>query len=427
MPRMFMWRAANPAGEELLERHVRPLAARMGAQLEVPGPDDDRRRLIRAVRECDVVICDGSVEPGHLYHKYVELPKTNNHVALCSRTPLPRNVYAFHQFAPPHGGALTNAEIAAWLDAAVPAIAAGNAAGLGYWEKMRTSLDAQAAAVSARVGLFVSYRGRLYPQVRTKAAEMSARLGMPLRVVPKGEFAYESECMTRQMTWATVAALEKEIRRARGVMIVASADYLDSFWTASELLITLLFRRDPDGTIRGGILLDEKGLEPGPAAAPRWFSIDDPTPAERREYNRLLRQSDAGTVAPERRRNNPGLIGAFFGLIAAATGHSRTPEGEWWWSDLMVPCPGCRPSGRAASQLRWSAHLAMEGYGYFPVSLSELAGRTEASARCPACDQAVRLVSRRPPRTFWVPGPLGRPWPADLEVIEREPLWETTD
>jgi hypothetical protein len=419
-----MWPVENEAGRDLLERYVRPLAERLGAQLELPQPTDDRRRLVRAIKECDAVICDCSVEPGHLYHNYVELPKVNNHVAICSRTPLPRNVYAFHQYAPPHGSEFSNMVLGQWLAEVVPAIIAGHYAKGGYWQKMQASIEQQKAQVANRVGIFVSYRGRLYEKVCKKAAEIRGRTGLPVRVVPKGEFVYETECMTRQMTWATVAGIEQEMHWARGVMIVLSKDYFDSFWTSSEMLITLMFRRKPDGEIEDGLLLNEEELSPGPPVPPSSFDILSPTASEIKEYKRLLRQGDPGVVAPEMRRGNEGLIGLIFKAITYASGHAQSPKGEWWWSEVLVPCPHCRPRHRPPRGINWSAHLRLEGYGYFAVPRSQLDGQKQVTATCPNCSRTVKLVNRRPPRTLWVPGPLGRPWPKEMEMIEREPLWE---
>lgn len=427
MSKLFMWPTENEAGRELLERYVRPVAARLGAQLELPRPGDDRRRLVRAIKECNAVICDCSVEPGHLYHNYVELPKVNNHVALCSRTTLPRNVYALHQCAPPHGSELSNKVLGRWLGDVIPRIVAGDYAAGGYWQKIETSLEQQKSQVANRVGMFVSYRGRLYRKVRKKAAEVAGRAGLPVRVVPKGEFVYETECMTRQMTWATVAGIEQEMRWARGLMMVMSDDYFDSFWTTSEALIALVFRRGPGGEVDGGLLVSEEELSSRRRASPISLDVPPPTAAEVKEYNRLLRQSDPGVVAPEMRRGSEGLAGLFFKAITHLTGHAQSPKGDWWWSELLVPCPRCRPRRRAPHDVDWSAHLRLDGYGYFAVPRSQLGGRRRASARCPNCGKTVTLINRRPARTLWVPGPLGRPWPQEMEMIEREPLWEVLE
>ena len=424
MLRLFVWPVENEAGRELLERYVSPLAQSLGAQLELPEPGADRRRLVKAIQECNVVICDCSVEPGHLYHKYVELPKLNNHVAICSRTPLPRNVYAFNQCAPPHGSEFSNAVLGKWLSEVVPMIISGDFAKGNYWQKMQSSLEQTKAQVARRVGIFVSYRGRLYQRVCHKAAEIGTRVALPVRVVPKGEFAYETECMTRQMMWATVAALEEEIRWARGVMIVASDDYFDSFWTSSETLITLMFRRKPSGEIDGGLLVDEDGLSLDRPVPPNSFEVPSPTSDEIAEYNRLLRQSDPGVVAPEMRRDNRGFLGLVFKAITYLTGHAQAPKGDWWWSELLVPCPHCKPNHRMPQEVNWSSHLSLEGYGYFSVAQSHLSGQKQVTVQCPNCNQSVRLVNRKLPRTLWVPGPLGRPWPDEMAMIEYEPLWE---
>ena len=426
MAKIFIWPSSNKLGQELLDQYVRPLAQHLGVSLEVPQPNDDRRRLSKAIKDCQVVICDCSVEHGHIYHKYLELPKTNNHVAICSRTPLPRNVYAFHQCAPPHGSRFSNDVLGDWLKYVVPAILSGNYSDGNYLEKMIRSLGQQKTAISTHTGMFTSYRGRLYEKVCKKAEEIGNRIHLPVRVVPKGEFAYETECMTRQQMWATVAMLEREIHWAKGILIVRSEDYLDSFWTASELFITLTFRRKYNGDIEGGILLDESALSPGPSVGGSSFGVTPPTRQEIDEYNRIVRQADPGTVAPEIARETSGLSGVFFKLISAATGHSASPQGDWWWAEVMIPCQNCNPFQRKPFDVNWADHLNLQGYGYFSVPKSSLNNKKEVSVKCPApnCGKKVELINRREPRTIWIPGPLGQVWPDNMEMISYEDVWE---
>lgn len=421
---VFMWPVRNANGEDLLERHVRPLSRRLGFELSTPSASDDRSRLLQAIQSCQAVVCDCSVEEGHIYHNFLEAVKVSNHVLLCSRTPLPRNVFAFHELAPHHGETLSNEELAGWLGAVIPAVLAGADGAPSYFGRMSASLNAARDRISLRTGIFVSYRGRIFEKASRKAAEVAARVGVPARVVPKGEFVYETECLTRQQTWSVVARMEREIQAARGFMVIRSFDYFDSFWTTSELLIALLFRRQDDGTIGGGLVVDERELDrPGPVAGAN-FDVPPATSAVRDEYCRLMRQGDPGTVAPELRRGTSGVFGRLFGALSQVTGHADSPSGDWWWSEVLVPCPKCRPVGKTADELSWERHLGFEGYGYFPLDRRELEGKAEASVRCPRCGGPSHLISRREPRTLWVPGPLGRPWPPEMQMIEYEPVWE---
>jgi hypothetical protein len=421
MPKVFMWPVDNDDGRELL-RHVQEIAGDLGAQLDVALPTDDRRRLWAALRDYDAVICDGSVEPGHIYHSYLELTKANNHLALCSRTPLPRNVYAFHQCAPTHGQVFDNETLGHWLADTLPVIFDGHHAQRGYWGRMSSSLHEMKTQVGSRVGVFVSYRGRFYDQVQRQAMNLSAGIGLPVRVVPKGEFAYETECMSRQRMWATVALFEREISWGQDFLIVYSDDYLESFWTTAELFAALYFH--PERHVDDRVwLAGEDALTPTePSFHP--LPVEPPSGDQRKEYRRLLRQADPGVVAPEMRRERNGLAGLFFSAVYRLTGHAAAPGDDRWWSEVLVPCPHCRPHRRVAGTLDWSAHLQLEGYGYFSISRSCLDGERVATVRCPGCDAEVKLVNRRPPRTLWVPGPLGRPWPKTMQVIDEEPVWE---
>lgn len=423
---VFAWPADNDSGRELLETEVRPLVASLGATLETPSPGDDRRRMVAALRKADAVVIDGSVETGHVYHKFVELVKTSNNALLVSRTALPRNVYAFHQLAPAHAHYLENDVLGQWLHGALPAVLEQYQSERGYLRQMFESLDEQSRWIADQTGVFVSFRGTHHPQALQLRERISSKLSLPARVVPPGQFVYETECMPRQRMWEIVARIEREIHFAPGLVILRSRDYFDSFWTCSELLIALFHRLQPDGSIAGGWLVEPEELDLlrplGFSGQPDRLPVPLLAEPERKEYRRLLRQSDPGTVAPEMRRANSGLSGLVFRLLYRLSRHSETPQDDAWWHEFLVPCPKCRPSGRDPRQLCWADHLRAEGYGYFGVAASQI--RDGATVQCPACSSQLVLRNRREPRVLWVPGPLGRPWPEDMEVLEKEAVLE---
>jgi hypothetical protein len=426
MKRIFLWPAANDAGQELLDSIVQPLAARLNAQLELPKPGEDRRRMVKAIRECDAVICDGSVEEGHIYHKMVELVKVNQHIALCSRTPLPRNMYAFHQCAPTHGKLFSNAVLGQWLAEKVPLILEKGHGSLGYFKRMSATLADQQVRMAQQVGLFASYRGRLYEKVLAKAEAAAASHELNFRVVPKGELVYETECMTRQQTWSTVASIEREIHWAKGLMAVRSWDYFDSFWTTSELLIAFFLRTGGRGrTIENAFLIEEDELDLAEIAVPpRSFGNAVPTKEDWREYKRLLLQGDPGVVAPELERGFQGIAGLIVKGLMYLSGHSKAPKGDFWWSEVLVPCPHCGPKGRKAEEVNWTEHLRLEGYGYFAIPRALLSDGQRVPCSCPRCGRSLWLENRHPPRHIWIPGPLGQPWPETMSVLSGEPIWE---
>jgi hypothetical protein len=246
----------------------------------------------------------------------------------------------------------------------------------------------------------------------------------PLRIVPKGEFAYETECLSRQRMWEVVAQLANEVRVAKAVLLYLSGDYFDSFWTCLELLAIQFYRMRPDQGIRDGYTADPLTG----ALHPLTFEAGDLpvailTPQQRERFNHLRKNHDPGSVAPEGRRPRAGLFDQLIGWVVQQIGF-YDPEfsSSSWWRNMLVPCPNCRPHRRSAIDVNWNQHLAIEAYGYFACSSDQL--RVDEPMCCPRCRQAFFLTQVKPPRTLWIPGLTGRAWPQDMAVIEYEPVWE---
>ena len=97
-----------------------------------------------------------------------------------------------------------------------------------------------------------------------------------------------------------------------------------------EAFIAMNFR-DTSAGVRGGMIEDALGWNPAEPAAPRHLDIAPITSEHDREYRRLIRQADAGTIAPEMRRKIPALLGWFSHYCTEVPGtlHRRmTNDGE---------------------------------------------------------------------------------------------------
>ena len=415
--RILVFPSHGENGEELVSGLDR-LARVAGLQVDVADDSLNRFTAWAAARSARLAVFDCSDD--RALRVFSELAKQASSTLLVSRQTLPANVRAGYHCAPRYGEKLDNEQILTWLERNLGALLAGEPIEPAEpeWAE-QVAVTPQLRSVSWP-SPFVSHRGTHRPAAeqagRTNEAEAGAR------IVPVGQYAYENECLPLQRMWEIVAELSSEMARSRRVIIVDSPDYLDSFWTTSELL-SLVWHR---GRNRAGPLPDvsvvpasDPSAEPqplGPGIEPLSRALLTPDAARR--FHRILNNTDPETAAPDARLAPRGLNRLVAPLLRRLTGH-HDPEftSDHWWRDVWVPCPACGPSGRRADDVDWTYHLRFwlgsgghyrdrattDGYfGYFAVAPEQLHG-TVATASCPSCTQAVRLDRLGQDRRYWAP------------------------
>lgn len=427
-PVTFVWPVKNTLGQDLLNTYIRPLLAKHNVSLVLPTENDTRLRMGKAINRSHVLILDVSVEDGHIYHKYNELPKVLNHILICSRTPLPRNVHAFHQIAPSYGQTFTNSQIADWLEETFPQVLERNRE-MSLWQRiagkywnMSKDMSEQQRLRKQQVGSFISYRGTHWQQANDLADQLRNHTNLPVTLIQPRELATDAECMTRQRMWEVVVRLMDRIHYAQANYIYVSDNYFDSFWTRSEILAIAYTRKQwrnvrLESKVVRDVHDDLSDLDDFDT-----LGIPALTDGQIQRLARITSNSDPGTMGPESveviRERSQGPLGElpYF---------QDTIWSERWWNDVMVPCPSCKPRHSQASEIDWERHLAIEDLWYFPIQKEILQGDA-VSIDCPTCGTQITLNRLALPRTLWVPGPRNKPWPETLQMIEPEYIWEAT-
>ncbi|MBD2124744.1 hypothetical protein [Trichocoleus sp. FACHB-262] len=408
MTTIFFFRVHNDNGQSLLDRYVQPACNRLSLKLTVSQSGADRFDSFRASMSSDLVLWDGSVEPGHAYHAFSEIPKQrgSKHIII-SRTSLPRNVLAYNQFAPIHGEAFTNEELGEWLDQYLSAILAGKRFTPSRAKNSTSSIASQYWMFSNAADVFLSFRGTQQKAAEIWSQEFATSSGLNVRMVPEAEYSYRTECVTHQQMWEGVARLGHEITSTNKAVVFLTDDYFDSFWTCSELLFLIDRRRNSDKSIQGAYVIPDKSR---PDLAPLFIEtsqlpIPSLTSTQSHRLFKILNNSDPLTVGPDT-RISPSGPNKLLALVLRPIFGWYDPEfmEDSFWKTVRVPCPHCRPQNRFPGHIDWDRHLNLAAcdpevdyFGYFPTSSERLANKV---VECPTCHNRIRLENKRPPRTL---------------------------
>lgn len=440
MERLTFFGLPNEQSQELLEKFLSPICRRHGLQLVVAGEKENRATAMIHQRFSTFVVWDCSVEgPENVYRAFNMWSKLSKKNLLVSRTPLPRNVLAHHQCAPIHGHTLTNDVLAEWLDSHIFAVLRGTPA---TYRPQRSDL-ATNWWLNRPGGYFLSFRGSHQAEAERWREMFQQESRTTVRMVPPNEYSYPTEVVTQQQMWEGVARLGYEMHAAGHVIIFQTGDYFDSFWTSSELLLTLarcgwngrrlISRAEHDRPGWGPLTAEFVASPHGTALLPfkdgiRARSIPGLAPEAIDRLTKLLNNGDPLTSAPETQVPPEGLA-KLIALITRRRLGFYDPEfmSEDYWHVVRVPCPRCRPRGRRPEEVDWFRHMhladsspAVDYFGYFPARREEL---ERGTVRCPGCGSQLRLVNRRGVRTLWVPV-MTTERDQDRPVIQEHKVWE---
>lgn len=407
--KVFIWPVNNSKGRELLNNYILPILNKYDTKLILPKSTDDRRKMFSGLNYSDLAILDGSVEDGHIYHKYNELPKVFSQVLLVSRTPLPINVYSLHEFAPKSpGGVNTNKEIGEWLSQLIPKIINNNRKSnriikkiFGNYFSMGSTLKEKERLLSIQVGSFISYRGTHINKAKQLKGKLDELRKQNCTLINPGDLAFETECLSAQRTWEVVSVIERKINAADEVFISLTEDFFESFWTMSELLALIYGRVKSKEKVGKTFIVIDGELE---SARPikidseeiilpkHYGSIPLLTKQQEKRLGRIFSNSDPGTVAPDsqdviihnkKKGEIPDFIDSFNDRIYSET----------WRDDILVSCLYCRPKKRKVfDNFSWDDHLNIDGYGYFIVNSESIANSEQIV--CPNCKKEIKLEKR---------------------------------
>ncbi|MEU7916191.1 hypothetical protein [Microbispora bryophytorum] len=441
MPRLTFFDLPNDSGQDLLDKWVKPVCRRHGVELVVAGPDENRATAMLRQATSRFVLWDCSVEgPRRVYHALNMWAKCKRNNLFVSRTPLPRNVLTYHQCAPIHGNAFSNAQLGEWLDRHLFTALRGDTGGrdvrpddLGNYGQYDKGAD-----------YFLSFRGSYQREAERWRDRFQLDRKLAVRMVPPNEFSYPTEVVTQQQMWEGVSRLRYEMQAAARLIVLSTDDYFDSFWTCSELLLGLwlhgwdgwvakpvAFRGGRPGWRRLASVDFAESLE-GTGLVPlqdgmRALSIPGPGPQLTVRLALLINNGDPLTSAPETQVPPSGpakLVARFARKFGFYHPEFMTDD---FWNRVRVPCPRCKPHHRRPQDVDWGLHMllpdsspAVDYYGYFPATWEEL---DRGAVRCPGCGSELRLVNRRGVRTIWVPI-MTTEADQDRPIIQEHKVWE---
>lgn len=386
------------------------LCVRDYIQLEVAPSDTDRGHSLIRQLTSNIILWDGSVEPGHVYHAMNDRVKVTKKHVIISRTPLPLNVLAHNQCAPIHGDHFENDLLNEWLEQWLHRYIMGNAykgsavsASVVYTKK---KLAEHYWLFDHPANIFLSLRGSQLKEAQDWSRQFAAKTRQSVRIVPQQQYAYETECVTRQQMWQVVAGLNREMRATNRRVIFLSKDYFSSFWTCSELLSLIRWPRNSDSNCINGayFVLDHSSIELHPLEiGTQTLPMPRLSKQQANRFWHILNNSDLMTSAPDTQIPPSSFAKGLAPLLRPFNADFTGPD---FWQMIRVPCLHCSPKGRTPDQIDWDAHLqfkignTIDFYGYFSVYPEE---PQMGNVQCPQCLKRINLKNVRSPRTLWVP------------------------
>lgn len=434
MKTLHFYSVQNDEGTKLLINYVKLICKRHRLQLIEAKPNANRGDSLKSQKNADVILWDCSIEPGHVYNAFNEWVKHTKKNVIVSRTPLPRNVMTYNQFAPIHGKNFNNEQIAEWLEMALPAVINRDRINTKAGNNIKSGIAEHYWMFDNPADIFLSFRGAEENSAKDWSQRYSKKSSHTIRMVPEAEYSYKTECLTRQQMWEGVNRLFYEMKATKKVAIFLSEDYFDSFWTCSELLSLIKYRYNPSNNgIKQTYLVQKQNtfeLLPLYIKSPH-FPIKPLTSAQSHRLYKILNNSDPLTIAPETRIPARGLTKLLAFFLRPTMGYyDKEFTGNSFWKVIQVPCPHCAPKKRKAEQVDWNKHLNLDNektiideFGYFPSTEKKL--RT-GSIQCPNCLRQVRIENKRLPRTIWIPIQTTEK-NQNRPVIEEQSVWEVVN
>jgi hypothetical protein len=339
---------------------------------------------------------------------------------------------------------------------------------------MHRSLDLQKER--RRRTVFVSYLSKYSRGYKGKTPPVGERVEDLIEQLPKlrgrpdlttkywPPGSLSSEFMTEQRRWQVVSIVDRYIRTAEEFLVFESPDYLESWWTQAELVMVGYSRASSGGGEGPRVIryrppqLEQRRGVARPASVS--FEEADPTyvpllpEPERREMTRFLSNADPGTSGLESAKAMrafadlpaPLLWLAFkggrwtrqrLGLMPPGSVLAKVDElttfkdfkqsvksrayKESFWTDRIVTCRKCRPTGRVPFDAKQFVHS--RGPGMYRVHEGDLERALQRGEWSCEKGHRFRVVEDELPHFHWWAVRMGRTTgPGDVHV-ERVPKY----
>lgn len=380
----------------------------------------------------DLVIFDGSVEDGHIYHAATAQPSCMEHVLVVSRTYLPVNFTAIRCFAPPYtrGKNYKNSILLEWIESQLtdllckmPRLTKQKS----IWGSIKTMQEGarlQQKWLSTKCEAFISYRSNDIKHIekflnKTASNKLSqSKSYQKIHYFKPGELVFENELLTKQQYWQILSTIDRWIGAAKELWIYDTDEYLNSWWTYGELAI-IEYRK----------AIGEK--------TPKILTIDPITgklndkyksinanfsTSQQKRMTRWFSNCDPATMGPEARKAMESWRSV--PLLGQLSYFNDEVFSDSFWEDLILPCPHCCKKYGGPSSIENFLWIKMPSMSRVKEKeVKKLLATQKWNCPNKKCYAQFKITANDPPRFFWMPTRMGRTTGPNGNAIMPRPVY----
>lgn len=394
----------NEQGLDLAKRVERIVSHEFGFGFNVifePTINENMAALLKS----DVVIIDGSIEPGHTYDNATMGPLTLDYVWMVSRTCLPTNYQGiveggYPKYNPDIKNSFDNNTISNWISNTLTAHKTelprkGKGSMIRYFKDIGAVTKAIEETRKNQYQVFISYRSNNITQAEKLKIDIENGrfhngVSKKVYLIQPGELVFRDELLTAYKRWQIQCIVRNYIDTCEELWVLNDANdhYFQSWWTQGEL-VSLSYRSamykikvyniETDGIIptpeHYKIPLSNKQMD----RLGRWYSNTDP-----------VLMNAASRFAMKAWKHVP--------LIGRLSYFSDPVWQDEFWDFPAFHCDTCAKKNQKVSQLDVDLFLWLNEHHDLvllsPVE-AELAKQNN-QVQCPRCKTVYRVTEEAP-------------------------------
>jgi len=353
----------------------------------------------------DVVIIDGSIEPGHTYDNATMGPLTLDYVWMVSRTYLPTNYQGiveggYPKYSPDVRKSFDNGTISDWIRNTLAANKIklprkGKGSLIRYFRDINAVIKALEETRKKQYQVFISYRSNNIKQAEKLKLDIENGkfhngVSKKVYLIQPGELVFRDELLTAYKRWQIQCIVRNYIDTCEEIWVLNDADdhYFQSWWTQGELVS--LSYRSATFKIKVYNIKENKVI-----ATPEHYKI----PLSNKQKDRLGRwysntdpalMNAASRFAMKAWKNVP-LIGR----------HSYFSDAVWqdeFWDFPAFYCATCAKKNKKVSQLDVEYFLWLNQHRdlvFLNPQEAEMAKQSK-KVTCPRCNTIYSVTEEAP-------------------------------
>ena len=358
-----------------------------------------------ALLNSDVVIIDGSIEPGHTYDNATMGPLTLDYVWMVSRTCLPTNYQGiveggYPKYNPDTKHTFDNSTISDWIrniltvnKTKLPRKGKGSL--IRYFKDIGAVTKAIEETRKKQYQVFISYRSKNIKQaeklkVKIENGDFHNGVSKKVYLIQPGELVFRDELLTAYKRWQIQCIVRDYIDTCEELWVLHDADdhYFQSWWTQGEL-VSLSYR---SATFKIKVYNIEENKV---ISSPEYYKI----PLSSKQKDRLGRwysntdpvlMNAASRFAMKAWKNVP-LIGR----------HSYFSDPVWqdeFWDFPAFYCDTCARKNQKIDRLDVDHFLWLNNHQdlvFLSPQEAEIAKQSK-KVKCPKCNTTYSVIEEAP-------------------------------